>query len=195
MNTINKTIVVGILFFATHYANAQPFESFELKGKSLGMDIEEACADSPRGSMQKLAIDAGVKDIAFPAEDCNVSMTSIAGIQLSKPVNLLFWKGKLVRIMVNFQINSFSEYGDINVTLNDAYGAPSQHRSKWEFRTAIWKKPNQTLEFQRSTGFPTNAGIYMTSLKEWNEYEATYKKITTALERIQRQSRLNDLKR
>lgn len=167
---------------------------FQLKGRTLGSDEQSACGNAAVSRHQETLVAAGVIDIEFPVSDCELKFDTVAGIAPSEPARLLFWKGRLIRMIVKFKELELEDFAALHGAFKDLYSQPST-KSNPPFRTATWRSGMHALELERTEDFPTNVGAYLTDITGWNEYQRALTKANKEIKELDRRRRSNDVKK
>jgi hypothetical protein len=183
-------IVTAMLAWIDNSAAAE----FQVKGLKLGLTEEQACGSSPVVRHQETLEATGVTGLDFPATGCQLNFDSVAGIRPSGPARLLFWKGRLIRVIVEFERLELSDAAALRVAFMDLHGKPASRRSP-PFRTDIWRTGKQKLELEWSEGLPTNVGVYMTDELAWAEYQRVQQRASNAVEALEKKRRSEDVVR
>jgi hypothetical protein len=166
---------------------------FQIKGRSLGLPEDAACQGSEIESHQKLLEAAGLTGYEFPATACRPKVDSVAGVAPSGPARLLFWRGKLIRVIVEFDGLNTSEAGAFSDAFKDLYGKPAMKRNP-PFTTHTWRSGHQTLQLEWTVGVPLSVGVYLTDDAGWKEYERSRDKADKAVNTLSRQRRSADVR-
>ena len=166
--------------------------SFTIKGWALGQSPEIACKGEPTTSLQEIVRQAGIQDIEVPIASCSVKVDSVAGVDIAEPAKLLFLRGALIRVSMDFGWLELESLAAIRGTLLDTYGKPMTRRSN-PFKTDKWTKNSNYIELER-TDRPSNVGLYLTENHGWTEYQRIMKQVNERLEAQKKLSRRGDLK-
>lgn len=188
-------VLSALLLFAAHLLSSTAIAAdFQFKGRALGSDEEHACGQSTITKHQETLDATGVTGIEFPASGCGVTLDTVAGIKPSGPARLLFWKGRLIRMIVEFERLELEDSAALRVAFIDLYGKPSTKRSS-PFRTDIWRSGTHTLQLEWANGFPTSVGAYLTDVNGWADYQRVQARATKAIDEIAKKRRSDDLRR
>lgn len=178
-------IVLPILAVAT---------DFEIKGTVLGVSEEYACGTLPIAKHQEVLDAVGDTGVVFPASMCEVPFTTVAGIKPTSAARLLFWKGRLIRMLLDFDNLDAKAFASLRMTLIGAYGKPTTKNVTPIFRVDIWRSGTQTLQLERTVEFPTNASVSLTDETGFAAYERVGAVANKAVDEIVKKQRLNDLR-
>jgi hypothetical protein len=183
-----------LLFLSVFALSSTAFAAdFQLKGLTLGLEEKATCGQSTITSLQDSLNETGVTGIEFPATGCELIFDTVAGIKPAGPARLFFWKGRLVRFLVDFESLPLSEAASLRATFMDMYGKPSTKRSA-PFRTDTWRTSKQSLELEWTDRIPADVGAYMTDTVGWAEYQGVAAKAVKALDVIKKKRQSNDLR-
>jgi len=192
MLTLNRSVVAALLLvLGADFGHAADF-SFTIKGRSLGQSTEIACQGVAPSSQEALLRDAGVVDIQFPAESCQVYLDSVAGVSADEYARLLFWRGKLIRMVIPFGSLDLEPLAALRETLVNAYGRPAVKRSS-PFRTDVWRKGEERLELEQTDRLPSEVDLYLTQSVAWAEYLKARQQADLKIKQLQRSSRQRNL--
>lgn len=191
MNTIYLFVICALLALGSSSTVAQDMPT--IKGWTLGQSPETACRGEPATHMQDLIREAGIQDIETFATSCEVKVDSVSGVTVSEPARLLFWRGALIRVSIDFGWLDLEALAAVRGTLLETYGKPSTRRSN-PFITDSWHGKSMKIELERTDRLPSNVGLYLTDKKGWTEYERVTQRITERIEAQMRLARKNDLK-
>jgi hypothetical protein len=172
MKQVSRLLVLTAALFSSAASSAE----FQLKGQTLGADEK-----------------TGVTDVNFPATGCELAFDTVAGIRLSEPAKLLFWKGRLIRLLVRFESVELNDAAALRAAFMDLYGKPSTRRSA-PFRTDTWRSERHSLELEWTDGTPANVGAYLTDSVNWAEYQKVEVLATKAIQALEKKRRSNDLR-
>ncbi|WP_240097347.1 hypothetical protein [Thermomonas flagellata] len=166
---------------------------FQIKGRTLGMNESSACGDAPLTNLQ-LALEAtGVKGIEFPATGCELALDSVAGLTPAGPARLLFWKGKLIRLIVEFEHVDLEEAAALRTAFISSFGRPVTKRSD-PFRTDTWRSRKQVLELEWTDRIPADVSAYLTDSTGWLEYQKAEARARSAIKALDSKKRSDDLR-
>lgn len=186
---MKKMMVFAFALLCATYAFAA---DFQIKGWELGASETEACRGAQVENHQHLLNATGVTGIDFPAAGCEVALESLAGLKPSSPAGLLFWKGRLIRLIVKFDRLKLSDAADLRTAFTDLYGKSVLKRSG-PFRTDTWRSGNQRLELEWTMGM-ASVGVFLTDDPGWAEYERSYDRSSKALEAREQKRRSLDIR-
>ena len=165
---------------------------FQVKGRTLGMDEHMACGAAPIESHQTTLDATGLKGFSYPATSCKVFLDTVAGIKPTGPALLLFWKGKLIRLIVRFEEINLIDSATLRTAFINSFGKPKTKRSS--FRTDTWTLGKHKLELEWDDSDSEEVGAYMTDTGGWQEYDAATNAAKAAIKALDEKSRANDLK-
>lgn len=189
---MNRSIGALIVTAVLTWIDSSVAAELQIKGLTLGLTEAQACRSSPVVRHQELLEAAGVTGFDFPATGCQLHFDSLAGIQPSGPARLLFWKGRLIRVIVEFEHLELAEAAALRVAFMDLHGKPVSRRSA-PFRTDTWRTGKQKLELEWSDGLPTSVGVYMTDESAWAEYQRIQQRASNAVEALEKKRRSDDV--
>lgn len=174
-------------------AIAASARSLQLKGLQLGVSTAEVCGTSEVRNHQTLLDAAGMPLHEFPAKSCQVSINSVGGVRPSLPASLLFWRGRLTAVSIQFEALELEDLAALRGSLSDNFGKPSQ-RTTPPFVTDTWRQRGHTLELERTGQLPTNVGVFLREEKAWQEYQAAKERAERAIEASVRRGRSSDVR-
>lgn len=186
-------VIATALLLAVSQQSTADQATLELKGRRVGQTPAEACQGASVRSQEQLLRDAGLPDVIFPGEACDVHIETVAGVPVPEYARLLFWRGKLIRMVVPFGSLDLAALAALRETLDDAYGPPSVRRST-PFRTDTWNKGPARLELERTDGLPSEVDLYLTHIAGWSEYQKVRDQFSARLEVMKRAQRQRDLR-
>lgn len=165
---------------------------FQIKGRKLGDRQETACSGSPIVNHQQLVDATGASGLEFPAANCDVLIDTLAHLTPSAPAILLFWKGALVRMIVNFERLELADAAALRSTFTQMHGKPVTKRNP-PFSADYWHAKKQTLMIEWTSGLPTSAGVFLTDDKGWAEYERSRDRVDKAMKQQRARLRAQDV--
>jgi hypothetical protein len=176
-------------------ALAQP-SGFAIKGKTLGIDQTEACESAATDDFPKSKEIAAANNIVFLGTACDVPVNSLAGIAQVPPLGLVFWNGKLIRVVARIETMDMHRAASVRSSLMDAYGKPTTRRNK-PFVTDTWRAKGQTLQLEMNWDESDSAaaGIYLTNIAGWAEFIKAIDRIERVKSDADRRRRQADLLR
>lgn len=190
---MNRIITSLLVFAAALFSSMAVAVDFQLKGRTLSSDENSACGSATVTRDQEILNATGVNNIDFPSTGCQLIFDTVAGLKPSGPARLLFWKGRLIRMIVEFERLDLKDAAALRVAFMDLYGKPSTKRDP-PFRTDTWRAGAQTLQLEWTDGFPTNVGAYLTDLNGWADYQKVGARANKAIKELDKKERSNDLR-
>ena len=184
------SLCAGLVFTSVAYAAPQPFE---IKGLTLGRREAEACGEAEVRSQQRLFEQAGGSGVELPATSCEIRVGSVAGVKVDGPARLLFWHGRLIRLVIEFGRLELDDFAALRSSLSELHGKPRAVRQA-PFNTDTWSASSSSMELERTDRFPTTTTLYLTEPKGWSEYLKSRKRASQVLETIERQRRREDVR-
>jgi hypothetical protein len=184
------------VLFATPVLRAQVAgDHFQIKSKRLGMDPATACEGNPIEDHQRLVNEGVAQNLQFPVSSCEVTVDTVAGYSPTEPMRLLFWKGRLIRLILKFELNEVEDVTSIRGAIGKAYGKPKSRNDKTPFFTELWQAGRQRLELEwMFKSSPMRLGLYVTDESAWSEYDRAKKAIEKAVNSQEQRQRLKDLR-
>ena len=193
MRNIHIFFVFAALLPCLVLAQVTPFA---LKGKTLGMDQDQACEGAAVDGFQGVSRVAAEKGVVYLGSACDLPVSSIAGITEVQPLGLVFWDRKLIRVVARIDAMDMDRAAIVRGGLMDAYGKPVTRRSR-PFVIDTWKNKHQVLELEMtwSEGDPSAAGIYLTDAQGWGVFMKATERVARTIADKDKRSRQNDLLR
>ena len=186
-----RTLIVLALTALAVAASAAPLQ-FALKGRVLGATELEACGQAVVTEYQPLLDAAGSSDVLFPASSCDVEFGTVARVAVDGPARLLFWRGRLIRVIVHFGRLDPQDVASLRGALVGLYQSPSTKRQS-PFITDVWRAGSRRLELERTQSSPTNTDLFLTESTDWSEYDRASERATAAMAAVDRRRRREDV--
>lgn len=192
-NPMRQLFKAAALLIASVFSYQATAADFQIKGRTLGMNESSACGEAPLNNRQTTLDATGVRGIDFPATGCELALDTVAGLKPSGPARLLFWKGRLIRLIVEFERVDLENAAALRTTFSNSFGLPSTKHSA-PFRTDTWLSGKQVLELEWTGRIPADVGAYLTESTGWAEYQKAEARARSAIEALDKKKRSNDLR-
>ncbi len=165
---------------------------FQVKGRKIGDSEKAACGSSvikdSRGQLKTL----GVPHVYYPVSTCEVVVESLAGVIPMSAARLLFWEGRLIRLVIEMPPLDLEEAFKFHKAWSDLHGKPSVKKS-YHFASNTWISGKTSLALHFAVGLPSQIDVFLTDEVGWGAFERARERAEKALDLMDKKKRNADI--